>query len=264
MPRYGSYEDQWPEWRRERSSGERASRRDEPGWRDEEPRRDERWTGAGRGTAREEWGRGGEEARRHEWRGGGDWPEWRGRDDWRRADEWRARDASRARADRRDDWRSREDRSPWDERRGGYREDEGGGRWQGIAAEDRDPMRTRGLIEREDRGPLERLGEAVARRLGRGPKGYRRSDDRVREEVCERIARSGIDAGEVEVKVEDGEVTLEGSVARREEKRWLEDVAEDVFGVDQVHNRLRVARTPATSSGAAHEGDAGFTGRHDA
>jgi hypothetical protein len=259
MPRYGSYEDQWPEWRREGSSAEHGGHRDEPGWGDDERRRDERWTGA----SRDAWGR--EDARRYGARGAGEWPEWRGREDWRRPDDWRAREDWP-----REDWRSGEERRERGGRRGpedwrgAYREDEGGGRWQGMARDDRDPVRTRGLIEREDRGPLERLGEAVARRLGRGPKGYRRSDERIREEVCERIARSGVDAGEVEVKVDDGEVTLEGSVARREEKRWLEDVAEDVFGVDQVHNRLRVARTPAATAGVRPEGEAGYGGRHDA
>jgi hypothetical protein len=73
--------------------------------------------------------------------------------------------------------------------------------------------------------------------------------------VCERIARSGVDASEVEVRVEGAEVTLEGTVARREEKRWLEDLAEDVFGVDEVHNHVRVAR-PGTGIGAG--GDVGY------
>jgi hypothetical protein len=85
-------------------------------------------------------------------------------------------------------------------------------------------------------------GESERGRIGRGPKGYRRSDERIHDDVCERIARAGLDADDVEVKVENGEVTLTGSVHRREEKRWVEDLAEDVWGVQEVHNRLRVAR----------------------
>jgi hypothetical protein len=85
-------------------------------------------------------------------------------------------------------------------------------------------------------------GERERARTGRGPKGYRRSDERIHDDVCERIARAGIDADEVEVKVVNGEVTLSGSVHRRDEKHWLEDVAEDVFGVQEVHNHLRVLR----------------------
>jgi hypothetical protein len=98
----------------------------------------------------------------------------------------------------------------------------------------------------EDRGLLERMGdrfrEGIERMKGRGPKGYKRSDERIREDVCERIARSGIDADEVEVKVDGGDVTLSGTVRSRQEKRWLEDVVDDVFGVDEVHNHLRLRR----------------------
>jgi hypothetical protein len=77
---------------------------------------------------------------------------------------------------------------------------------------------------------------------GRGPRGYRRGDDRIREDVCDRLSdHPGIDAGEVDVSIRDGEVTLQGSVPDRWMKRMAEDVAEDVQGVRQVHNHLRVA-----------------------
>src|SRR6266545_364489 len=106
--------------------------------------------------------------------------------------------------------------------------------------------------------------DPFARRRNLGPKGYRRSDERIRDEVCERIARSGIDAREVEVAVEGGEVTLTGTVARRDEKRGLEDVAEDVFGVEDVHNRLRLnrgERAPgADLTGSALTAGSGTTG----
>ena len=59
------------------------------------------------------------------------------------------------------------------------------------------------------------------------------------------IARSGVDADEVEVKVEKAEVTLTGFVDSREDKRMLEDLAEDVFGVDEVNNHLRIHRGEA-------------------
>lgn len=77
---------------------------------------------------------------------------------------------------------------------------------------------------------------------GKGPKGYRRSDDRIREEVCECLTRHpGVDASEIDVQVKDGEVTLAGTVERREEKRMAEDAVERVAGVNDVHNQLRVA-----------------------
>lgn len=76
---------------------------------------------------------------------------------------------------------------------------------------------------------------------GRGPQGYRRSDDRIHEEVCDLLeAHGAIDASDIDVKVENGEVTLEGTVSDRRTKRLAEAVAETVRGVEDVHNRLRM------------------------
>jgi osmotically-inducible protein OsmY len=78
---------------------------------------------------------------------------------------------------------------------------------------------------------------------GRGPKGYRRSDERIRDEVCDRLTDdSRIDATDVEVVVDNGEVTLSGAVYSRGEKRKAEDVAESIPGVRDVHNNLRVGQ----------------------
>lgn len=77
---------------------------------------------------------------------------------------------------------------------------------------------------------------------GRGPKNWRRSDERIRETVNELLTEhDGIDATDVDVKVENGEVTLEGMVGSRWEKRLAEDIAAGCHGVHDVHNRLRVA-----------------------
>jgi hypothetical protein len=76
---------------------------------------------------------------------------------------------------------------------------------------------------------------------GRGPKNYQRSDDRIREDINERLTQDpGVDASEIEVRVENREVTLTGTVRDREEKRRAEDVAESVAGVSHVQNNLRV------------------------
>jgi hypothetical protein len=76
---------------------------------------------------------------------------------------------------------------------------------------------------------------------GRGPKGYRRSDERIRESVSEALQHDGdLDASEIEVSVRDGEVTLEGSVPNRWSKRLAEDLVHDQPGVRDVHNRLKV------------------------
>jgi osmotically-inducible protein OsmY len=78
---------------------------------------------------------------------------------------------------------------------------------------------------------------------GRGPRGYTRSDERIREDVCDRLAQHGyVDASDIDVRASGGEVKLEGSVRERREKRLAEDIAECVPGVRDVHNMLRVNR----------------------
>jgi len=79
--------------------------------------------------------------------------------------------------------------------------------------------------------------------VGRGPKGYVRSDQRIYEDVCERLMRFGhVDATDIEVQVNRGEVTLEGWVNDRPQKRLAEDLADGVPGVLDVHNMLRIRR----------------------
>ena len=78
---------------------------------------------------------------------------------------------------------------------------------------------------------------------GRGPKGYRRSDERIKEDVNDRLSEGYLDASEIEVLVVNAEVTLTGTVNRREEKRLAEDIAESVSGVSNVENRLRVTQS---------------------
>jgi BON domain len=74
----------------------------------------------------------------------------------------------------------------------------------------------------------------------RPPRGYQRADDRIREDVCERLMEGPVDVGDVEVTVSHGEVTLSGTVMKRWEKRAIEDIAVNVRGVHDVHNRVRV------------------------
>ena len=88
--------------------------------------------------------------------------------------------------------------------------------------------------------------------VGRGPKGYQRSDERIREDICDRLSQHGqIDASEIQVSVSNCEVTLQGSVDSRGAKRLSEDIAEGVYGVRDVNNQLRVNREPgSTQSGS--------------
>jgi osmotically-inducible protein OsmY len=77
---------------------------------------------------------------------------------------------------------------------------------------------------------------------GVGPKGYVRSDERIRELVCDDLMDDPwVDASGIEVTVKDGEVTLSGTVENRDAKRWAEDIAEHAGGVKHVQNNLRVS-----------------------
>ncbi|HJU75163.1 MAG TPA: BON domain-containing protein [Gemmatimonadaceae bacterium] len=77
--------------------------------------------------------------------------------------------------------------------------------------------------------------------VGRGPRGYRRSDERIREDVNERLTRHpDLDATDVDVRVENCTITLTGVVEDRRAKRLAEDIAEEVWGAEDVRNELKI------------------------
>jgi osmotically-inducible protein OsmY len=85
--------------------------------------------------------------------------------------------------------------------------------------------------------------------VGRGPRGYQRSDERVREDINDRLTDDAyIDATDVEVIVNNGMVTLMGRVSSREEKRRAEDIAESARGVTDVSNQLRVGQSASSTT----------------
>lgn len=95
----------------------------------------------------------------------------------------------------------------------------------------------------------ERQADVRAEHRGRGPKGYRRSDARIEEDLNDLLTDDAyLDASDIMVSVKDGEATLSGLVARREDKRRAEDLADRVLGVSHVQNNLRVRPTPERSS----------------
>jgi len=121
---------------------------------------------------------------------------------------------------------------------------------------DRDRNRDGG---REDRGFLARAGDEVAswfgddeaqRRRdqdrredhrGRGPSGYTRSDERIKEDANDHLTHDwGVDASHITVSVSNGEITLDGTVDSRQAKRRAEDCVEHISGVKHVQNNLRV------------------------
>jgi len=75
---------------------------------------------------------------------------------------------------------------------------------------------------------------------GKGPLGYQRSDERLREQVCELLTQDEqVDASAIEVTVEHGEVTLSGEVDDRRARRRAEECLDGLSGIKQVFNRLR-------------------------
>jgi osmotically-inducible protein OsmY len=87
---------------------------------------------------------------------------------------------------------------------------------------------------RQDRAPF--------RYAGQGPSTYKRSDARIEEDVNEGLTEDHhVDAREISVVVKGGEVTLNGTVRDRSQKRRAEDVADSVTGVTHVQNNLRIA-----------------------
>jgi len=149
----------------------------------------------------------------------------------------------------------------------GYRSDDYGSRGQ-----------ERGSGRGDERGFLERAGDAVASwfsdddssnrqqdqrsgawggqsHRGRGPKGYTRSDERIQEDVCERLSHDHhVDASEIEVSVSGREVTLSGTVDSRDARRRAEDIAESVSGVAHVQNNLRVQQHGLSSGMGSNQG----------
>jgi hypothetical protein len=86
---------------------------------------------------------------------------------------------------------------------------------------------------------------------GLGPQGYSRSDERIREDVCERLTEHpAVDPRNVEVTVENGVVLLQGLVGDRSMKYCAEDCAGRVSGVKDVDNRIRVDRSAHSQTGA--------------
>lgn len=84
---------------------------------------------------------------------------------------------------------------------------------------------------------------------GKGPKEYRRSDNRIHEDVCDRLSDDPyVDASDVEVKVENGEVTVSGTVDNRNTRRRIEDIIDSVQGVSHVQNNLRVGQAMTVGS----------------
>jgi osmotically-inducible protein OsmY len=127
-----------------------------------------------------------------------------------------------------------------EDRDASYRQDSYSSGWQGDGGD-------RSMWDRAADEVSSWFGDdaAQARRQddhrGRGPRDYTRSDERILEDVNERLTDDpDLDATDIRVSVSEREVSLDGEVASRLEKRRAEDCAEDVSGVAHVQNNLRI------------------------
>jgi osmotically-inducible protein OsmY len=143
----------------------------------------------------------------------------------------------------------------------GYGEGWAGGRQEGTHGRGREQDRSwwdratdevSSWMGDEDAERRRRMDQARGGHYGKGPRGYTRSDDRIREDVNDRLTDDWqLDASEVEVVVGNCEVTLNGTVTSRDDKRRAEDLAENVSGVRHVQNNLRVQPTSGTAGSFA-------------
>ena len=94
-------------------------------------------------------------------------------------------------------------------------------------------------LDTGERGPENR--QSVGMNRGKGPRTYQRTDERILDDINDRLCDNPyLDASEIEVAVNNHEVTLTGTVDDRDAKRLAEDIGESVSGVTNVENRLRV------------------------
>lgn len=78
---------------------------------------------------------------------------------------------------------------------------------------------------------------------GVGPSGYKRSDDKIREDVCEALLWDPeVDATDIEVSVKEGVVSLKGFVDSRHAKRIAERITDDISGIKDVQNQLIIKK----------------------
>ena len=130
-----------------------------------------------------------------------------------------------------DDWRFADERFA-----GQYEKDPWRPEWR------RDPP----YREQESRGRRSAgagYQRGLERRYPPGPKGYQRSDERLREDISERLMQARhLDSSDVTVEVAGAKVVLEGTVPERRMKHAIEDLTDACPGVQDIENRIRVGR----------------------
>lgn len=96
---------------------------------------------------------------------------------------------------------------------------------------------------------------------GLGPQNYKRPDERIRDDVYERLTDSHeIDARHIMVDVNQGNVTLTGTVPERQMRYAAEDLVEGCMGVSNINNQLKVQDTEGSLGLSGGTGTSAGTG----
>lgn len=79
---------------------------------------------------------------------------------------------------------------------------------------------------------------------GRGPKNWKLSDEKIKEKVSEILLHShDVDPSEMEIEVDQGVVTLKGSIASVGMRRVAEDLVLSIPFVEDVFTQLKIKNT---------------------
>lgn len=127
-----------------------------------------------------------------------------------------------------------------------------------------------GRRDPRDLSNVDTLGVYGSRRYGseqaplytrQTPKGYTRSDERIKDDVCERLYHANdIDLADVTIESRNGTLVLDGTVPERRMKHRIEDIAEQCIGVSDIENRIRVSRSNDGVRAQKQEEDTGTQG----
>lgn len=103
----------------------------------------------------------------------------------------------------------------------------------------------------------------VGPHVGHGPQGTQRSDQRITEDVNDRLTQHGyLDARDIHVQVHNGEATLTGTVQSRQAKRLATDIADSVAGVQDVYNNLKITGQQSGQSRQSGAAGQAYQGQH--
>lgn len=74
----------------------------------------------------------------------------------------------------------------------------------------------------------------------RGPRSIKRSDDSIESEIYDKLRHNrDLDASEIEVEVNRGNVVLKGYIDTKYERNLAEEIVESIYGVRDIMNQLQ-------------------------